>query len=62
MRPESPEKRVKKLGLRVPKLMKASVEKMSVFRLSTILMKTNKLYPSFHDVDENKGESRCTRG
>jgi hypothetical protein len=44
-----------------PKLMKTNVEKMSVFRLSMMLMKTNDLHPSFHDVDENKGERRLTR-
>jgi len=52
----------KKIGLMVPKFMKASVEEMSAFRLSTILMKTNALYPSLHDVDENKGERRLVRG
>ena len=36
------------------KLLKANVEKMSIFRLSTILMKTNELNRSLHDVDEKK--------
>jgi hypothetical protein len=38
--------------------MKTNIEKMSVFRLSTMLMKKNELKRSLHDVDENKGESR----
>ncbi|HMD85447.1 MAG TPA: hypothetical protein VKO18_12200 [Terriglobia bacterium] len=50
-----------KLRLKFPKLMKTNVEKMSVFRLSTMLMKTNKLNQSLHYIDENKGESRLTR-
>jgi hypothetical protein len=37
------------------KLLKTHIENMSVFRLSTMLMKTNELKPSLHDVDENKG-------
>jgi hypothetical protein len=37
------------------KLLKTNVEKMSVFRLSTMLMKTNELNKPLHDVDENKG-------
>jgi hypothetical protein len=41
--------------------MKTNIEKMSVFRLSIMLMKTNKLNHSFHYVDENKGESSWTR-
>jgi hypothetical protein len=49
----------KKRGEKTPanwiKLLKTNVEKMSVFRLSTILMKTNELNPSLHDVDEKKG-------
>jgi len=36
-------------------LLKTNVEKMSVFRLSTIFMKTNELNTPLHDVDENKG-------
>ena len=43
------------------KLLKTHVEKMSTFRLSTILMKTNQLSHSFHDVDENEGERRRTQ-
>jgi hypothetical protein len=37
------------------KLLKTDIEKMSIFCLSTILMKTSKLNRSFHDVDEKKG-------
>jgi len=36
-------------------LLKTNIEKMSVFRRSTIFMKTNKLDPSLHDVAEKKG-------
>jgi hypothetical protein len=42
------------LRLKFPKLMKTNVEKMSVFRLSMMLMKTNDLHHSLHYVDENK--------
>lgn len=35
---------------------------MSAFRLSTMFMKTHKLCPSLHDIDEKKGERRLTRG
>jgi hypothetical protein len=38
--------------------MKTNVEKMSVLWLSMMLMKTNDLCPSLHDVDENEGEGR----
>jgi hypothetical protein len=34
--------------------LKTNVEKMSVSRLSTMLMKINELNLSLHDVDENK--------
>ena len=34
--------------------MKTHIEKMSVFRLSMIFMKTNELNHSLHDVDEKK--------
>jgi hypothetical protein len=34
--------------------MKTHIEKMSAFRLSTMLMKTSELEPSLHDVDEKK--------
>jgi hypothetical protein len=37
------------------KLLKTHVEKMSAFRLSTMLVKTNELSHSLHDVDEKKG-------
>jgi hypothetical protein len=50
------------MGLRFIKLLKTHVEKMSAFRLSTILMKTGELEPSLHDVDENKGVRCWTRG
>jgi hypothetical protein len=44
------------------KSLKTHVEKMSAFRLSMMLMKTNELNQSLHDVDEKKGESLLTRG
>ncbi len=50
-----------KLRLKFPKIMKTNVEKISVFRLSRMLMKTNGLRHSLHDVEENKGESRWTQ-
>jgi hypothetical protein len=56
------EKRGEKYRLGFLKLMKTSGEKMSVFRFSMMFMKTNELHASFHDVDENKGERRLTRG
>ena len=37
-----------------PKFMKTRIQKMSDFDLSTMLMKTRKLYASFHDVDDKK--------
>jgi hypothetical protein len=37
------------------KLLKTNGEKMSVFRLSTMLMKTRELSLYLHDVDETKG-------
>jgi hypothetical protein len=43
-------------------LLKTHVEKMSTFRLSTMLRKTKALPFSLHDVDENKGERRWMRG
>ena len=36
-------------------LLKTHVEKMSINRLSTMLMKINELNHPLHDVDENKG-------
>jgi hypothetical protein len=36
-------------------LLKIKGARMSVFRLSTMLMKTNELSVSLHDVDEKKG-------
>jgi hypothetical protein len=35
-------------------LLKTNIEKTSVFRLSTMLMKPNELWNAFHDVYENK--------
>jgi hypothetical protein len=43
------------MGPNFSKLLKINVEKMSAFRLSTMLMKTNELYDAFHDVVEKKG-------
>jgi hypothetical protein len=39
-------------------LLKTHGEKMSVYGLAMMLMKTSKLYTGCHDVDEKKGESR----
>jgi len=36
-------------------LLKTNVEKMSVFRLTTILMRTKELKSLSRDVDEKKG-------
>jgi hypothetical protein len=47
-------KKGQEMGSIFVKLLKTNVEKMSVFRLSTMLMKTNELNRSFQDVDENK--------
>jgi len=43
------------MTLTFSKLLKTNVEKMSVFRLSIMLMKTHELSRSLHDVDEKKG-------
>lgn len=43
------------MGLNCLKLLKTNAGKTSVFRLSTMLMKTNALHPSLHDVYEKKG-------
>ncbi len=48
------------MRLTFSKLLKTNVEKMSVFRLSMMLMKTNELNRSLHDVDEKKGEGSWT--
>jgi len=40
------------------KLLKTHLEKMSAFCLSMMLMKTNELLFSLHDVDEKEGERR----
>jgi hypothetical protein len=47
--------------LSLDKLLKTHREKMSVFRLSTMLMKTSELKQSLHDVNEKKGvtEDEC---
>ena len=44
-----------KMGLMFRKSLKAHIEKMSTFRLSMMLMKTQDLYRSLHYVDEKKG-------
>jgi hypothetical protein len=49
------EKGGQKMGQNFFKSLKTNVEKMSAFRLSTMLMKTNELSQSLHDVYENKG-------
>jgi hypothetical protein len=49
------EKKGEKLGKNFFKLLKTHIEKMPVFRLSMIFMKTNELNHSFHDITENKG-------
>jgi len=36
-------------------LLKTQEEEISVFWLSTMLLKNNELLSSLHDVDENKG-------
>src|SRR5208283_1840732 len=46
------------MRLTIRKLMKTNIEKMSVFCLSTMLMKRNELKRSLHDVDEKKGRFR----
>jgi hypothetical protein len=43
------------MGIVRRKLLKKHGEKMSTFRLSMMLMKTNKLSLSFQDVYENTG-------
>jgi len=43
------------MGETCVKLLKTNVEKLSIFRLSTMLMKTNELNHSLHDVDERRG-------
>ena len=43
-------------------LLKTNVEKMSIFGLSTMCMKISNLWPPLHDVKQNKGEARFTRG
>jgi len=40
-----------------PKLLRTHIEKMPVFRLSMIFMKTNELEHSLHDIGEKKGVS-----
>jgi hypothetical protein len=41
-----------KMRLKFLNLLKTHVEKMSIFRLSMMLMKTNELNHSLHYVDE----------
>ena len=48
-------KRELKIGREFLKLLKTNTEKMSVFRLSIMLKKTNELDDSLHYVDEKKG-------
>ena len=43
------------MGQAFCKLLRTNIEKMSVFRRSTMLLKTNMLDTSLHDVDEIKG-------
>jgi hypothetical protein len=47
------------MGKSIAKLLKTNRDNMPVFRLSTMLMKTNELNSSFHDVDEKKWSYRC---
>jgi hypothetical protein len=51
-------KKGEKSGFILAKVLKRNVEKMPVFRLSTIFMKTSELWHSLHDVDENKASCR----
>ncbi|HMD86777.1 MAG TPA: hypothetical protein VKO18_18970 [Terriglobia bacterium] len=44
-----------KMSREFRKLLKTHIEKMPVFRLSMMLMKTNELDHSLQDVDEKKG-------
>jgi hypothetical protein len=57
--PRSPESAEKKGGEKMVvsclNLLKTNVEKMSLFRLAIMLMKTNQLNHSLHYVDEKKG-------
>jgi hypothetical protein len=43
------------MRLTFSKLLKTNIEKMTVFRLSMMSMKTKELTCSLQDVDENKG-------
>jgi hypothetical protein len=49
------EKKGEKLGKNFFKLLKTHIEKMPVFGLSMIFMKTNELNHSFQDITEKKG-------
>src|SRR5208283_4779355 len=51
---EEPKKRGLKIRPMFRKLLKTNIEKMPVFCLSIMLMKTNKLNHYLHYVDENK--------
>jgi hypothetical protein len=42
------------MRMKFRKSLKTHVEKMSVFRLSMMLLKNNELYPPLHYVDEKK--------
>ena len=44
-----------KMKVSLAMLLKTNIEKMSAFRLATMLMKTNDLNSVCHDVDEKKG-------
>jgi hypothetical protein len=54
-RNQTQKKKGKKMEAICWMLLKTNVEKMSDFRLSKMLMKTNDLYASFQDVDDKKG-------
>jgi hypothetical protein len=42
------------MKLEFRELLKTHIEKMPVFRLSTIFVKTDQLEHSLHDIDEKK--------
>jgi len=55
-------KKGKKRGVNPGNMLKTQLEKMSAFRLSKMLMKTNCLARSFQDIAENKGSYRIVVG
>jgi hypothetical protein len=55
-------KKGKKRGVNPGNMLKTQLEKMSAFRLSKMLMKTNCLARSFQDIAENKGSYRIVTG